>query len=367
LIVILTSTSNKLVNYSAIASSCETEVGIIVSKDVSESFEGTGLNYVSVGEISYECIVRNIHALNLLRNSTSVATVNERYLYLAEALEKQFSNDSSTVVYFRNKYLMRQRAEHLSIPQPTFELLNIKSELLHSGESFVIKPLDESSSRGVEVYIQHKPTLNDFNDERLIESFVDSDMYHIDGLFHNGDHLILSVSKYESGCLSYRESKPLISIMLSPKDEDYNVLKQYVINNFTRFFPNDEIIPYHLEVFYSEDKGIVFGEIAKRPGGGLIVHGIEKAYGVNLSSEYYRLLAGGHPKHYEMKFQTGFALIPHSYLGNSKSHQEVDGVLLDQTKDVRNEESSGSSDWYRRLLVRGFGYQDILRSIQSLI
>lgn len=178
------------------------------------------------------------------------------------------------------------------------DIINNKNEVPHSfsDEMIVVKPKDGAASSNIIAFtnidsfftsLKSKTTgieaLDGENQELAIdnfevETFVDGDIYHIDGVMNNGEIALLQVSKYINTCLDYANGYPLGSVQ---------VRNEAVYQDFA-----DKVVKalgivdssFHLEIIQSNKKELYFLEIANRPGGGDIGKVFELKTGIHLQN-----------------------------------------------------------------------------------
>ena len=122
----------------------------------------------------------------------------------------------------------------------------------------------------------------------LIEEYIPGNrMYHIDGLYHNGNILFSTVSEYVNGCLSFKEGNFVGSILLPTDNEICDRIKKETLSILQNLDTPNHTIPFHAEFFFFDNK-IIFCEIASRVGGGKINEMIKEATGVDLFVESIR-------------------------------------------------------------------------------
>lgn len=221
---------------------------------------------------------------------------------------------------FRNKVLMKQIVENSGIKVPNYQSINtrgdINSFIKKNPFPVVIKPIYGSGSE--ETYIiKTEVELNKFiqsNNNKLssflIEEFVEGDMYHVDGIIINGNLQFNIVSKYQLGCMSFTEGKPVASYILSNANPLYKIFTNEVVK-VIESLPTPKNTSFHAEFFLNGDNQLVFCEIASRSGGGEIVSTIECATKININKSSVLAQLG---KEKQLQIQdynlAGFILIP---------------------------------------------------------
>jgi hypothetical protein len=202
-------------------------------------------------------------------------------------------------IYFRDKYKMKQLARSKNVPVTDFTLIHNAVDLIdfiHDvGYPVVVKPVDGRGSAGVEI-IQNDMQLDHYLESgdlsksapRLAEKFVAGDMYQANGLYINGQCVLISIVKCVNSCLDFLHGDFLGLYMLS----DENPLKIRLID-FTRdllerALPMPKNGLFHVELFYTPQDQIILCEAACRLGGCIVNDEIRTAYGVDIRLEYAR-------------------------------------------------------------------------------
>jgi len=150
----------------------------------------------------------------------------------------------------------------------------------------VLKPVDGTASKDVLVFstyvdaltaIANRSTgLEGWDPERFqLEEYVEGPILHFDGLMLAGDPVAIVASKYLGTCLEFAQGVPQGSIQLDDDGRRCQVALDYlravgICNG-----------PFHLEMIEAID-GMVFLEVAARPGGGDIVETFRLATGIAL-------------------------------------------------------------------------------------
>jgi hypothetical protein len=150
----------------------------------------------------------------------------------------------------------------------------------------VLKPVDGTASKDVLVFstyadattaiANHATGLEGWDPGRFqLEEYVEGPIFHFDGLMLAGDPVAIVASKYLGTCLEFAQGVPQGSIQLDDDGGRCQVALDYLravgIRNG----------PFHLEMIEAID-GMVFLEVAARPGGGYIVETFRFATGIDL-------------------------------------------------------------------------------------
>lgn len=190
---------------------------------------------------------------------------------------------------FRNKVRMKEILKQGGVRVPEFREVLHPLDLVEFCEQHgfpaVYKPIDGAGSEQtyilrdwVEVHEALETTaFRPFE----VETFVEGEMHHVDGVRIGQETPFITASKYLNDCLAFREARYLGSVLLEEGAE----LRQRLID-FTKkvldLLPAPEAFPFHAEVFVQPNGELVFCEIACRAGGGRVVDMNAHAYGCHL-------------------------------------------------------------------------------------
>lgn len=209
---------------------------------------------------------------------------------LRDYLEINGQSEESALA-FRDKYEMKKKLEgQVNTPEfrkikDVFDLFNFIKEF---GYPFVLKPTDGSGSVGVKIVKDSKDLdrilENGINENLMVETFIEGEMYHVDGLYEDGNLLLSVPSLYINGCLAFHEENYLASVMLE-KGELHDRLNNTVRNVLEILPTPSHSIAFHAEFFLTPENELVFCEIASRVGGGMISETLEIVKGVDILSE----------------------------------------------------------------------------------
>ncbi|MFD3872137.1 hypothetical protein [Streptomyces sp. NPDC058623] len=226
---------------------------------------------------------------------------------------------------FRDKLLMKDLLRAAGVPLASYAAVPDVTSLLRFTEEHgfpvVVKPRRGGGSMGVEVlrddtglweYAGRAEGLGgDDESPLLVETYVEHELLHIDGLVVDGDvKLLWPSSQGTSTCLGMLEGHMLHSAMLDGNDPLLDPLRKLTLAALEAL-PTPATAIVHAEVFGTRD-GLVFNEIACRMAGGRIEEQLELGYGTNLPELYVRALTGAHlPDMPEQpKTIAGLALFP---------------------------------------------------------
>ena len=222
---------------------------------------------------------------------------------------------------FRNKILMKQLANKSNINTPQFSRIKGVKDIYNFvgefGYPLVIKPIYGSGSEDTHIISDNNDISNFINvySEVLkdfeIETFVEGEMYHVDGLIVGGEIYFSCVSKYYLDCLAFKEGKAVSSYLL----EESNWIKDELLKATTKLLaglPTPLNTAFHAEFFHSKSDEIILCEIASRSGGGEIINVINKTYKIHLNESLVRSICGLEVKKPVIPKEKlgGFSLIP---------------------------------------------------------
>lgn len=223
--------------------------------------------------------------------------------------------------FYRNKLIMKQLLTG-KVSVPNYNHINSSLDIIEFIEKndypIVIKPIDGmggintfiiKSSNDLHYILQEK---NICNGDYMIESYVEGDMYSIDGLLVKGNLEFCSVTQYHNSVLVYKENVGHSIEILSPNDDMYIKLSKFILK-VLEASKNPDLMVFHCEVFVNQKGEITFCEIASRLGGARIPELINQSYGINLEEVYCRLscnLYVDFPLNNQLKKYTGVYLVP---------------------------------------------------------
>lgn len=207
-------------------------------------------------------------------------------------------------VLFRDKHKMKGLMRKNGIKVAEDNKINSFFEALAfvekngSNYPYVIKPIDGAGSRDTFV-IKNLSELEKLDhryfEHAIIETFIPGDVYHIDGLYTQGQLRYMSVAKYIHTPLAFQQGKSTASMFLTNDSEEAQEMLAFG-RKVCMLMPLPENCIIHLETF-KNDQGIYFNEIAIRFGGGKILDTIDKEFNFNLLGEYLKAESGALFKH----------------------------------------------------------------------
>jgi hypothetical protein len=214
----------------------------------------------------------------------------------AAQLREMFAIQGQTVTSawaYRHKVLMKTYLTGLSIETPKYSSVRSTYDVVEfiekNGYPAVIKPVSESGSFGTNILNNEsdlcKYLANPYPGDTEIESFVDGEMYHVDGLIQNGEITFICASKYVNDCLSFRKNCFLGSYLLDRNNPLYDRLTS-ATKAVVAALPAARNMAFHAEFWHTPHNRIVFCEIASRTGGAVISTVVEHKHGLNIDREW---------------------------------------------------------------------------------
>lgn len=192
---------------------------------------------------------------------------------------------------FRDKFCMRLRLLESGFNCPRFSKIDnycdLKLFIDEIGFPLVFKERCGAGSKGL-VFLKNEADvealLQGFTSglpegKYLVESFVQGEMYHIDGLVVEGKPVVCLPSKYADNAANSDFSVALCSV--SVEGESASALRSFTEDVINRAFPSTDSYVFHLEVFV--DRGaFTVCEIACRLGGARIKDAVILRTGLDL-------------------------------------------------------------------------------------
>jgi len=194
---------------------------------------------------------------------------------------------------FRNKVLMKDTLRHSGVLLPHYRALDSAFTAIQFIEKYgypvVIKPFSESGSSGVHV-IRNEADLDRYlaqpaSGEMEIETFVEGQMYHVDGLILDGELVFIHPFEYINTCLAFRMNEANGTFTLSSAHPAYKPLVE-ATRKVLSALPSPRHMAFHAEFWRTPKDEIVFCEIASRTGGGMISSTIHYSFGINVDKEW---------------------------------------------------------------------------------
>lgn len=200
---------------------------------------------------------------------------------------------TASALAFRNKVIMKDHLRGSGVLLPEYRTLDSAYTAVRfveaHGYPVVIKPFAESGSYGTHI-IRNEQELDGYlaNAQRggvEIETFVDGQMYHIDGLIVDGEIAFIHPFQYVNDCLSFRKNEFSGTFTLSPSNPVYQPLID-ATRKVLAALPSPRHMAFHAELWRTRDGKLVFCEIASRTGGGMISSTISHSFGFNIDQAW---------------------------------------------------------------------------------
>ncbi|MCF2132233.1 ATP-grasp domain-containing protein [Strepomyces sp. STD 3.1] len=204
-----------------------------------------------------------------------------------------------SALLFRDKILMKKCLREAGINVPNFKkiesALDLYSFVQTHGYPVIVKPIDGSGSESTSV-LRNREDMLDYlafgiANNLEVESFVEGDMYHIDGLILNNEVVLNWPSRYVNGCLAFQNDQFLGSYQLEYDNPLTSRLIEFV-EKVLGALPTPEITTFHAEVFHTPDDNLVFCEIASRTGGAMVREAIQQGFGFDINQVCVQVQCG---------------------------------------------------------------------------
>lgn len=251
------------------------------------SFEQTrpsNVNIIYTTDYQNNCKSKAREILQL-KNFDAIVPLDEFDITTAAELREEFNIEGQSIAeaeVFRDKNLMTKKVKELGYRIPDSQKISNLSELktfYNIHKNIILKPLNGAGSVDT-FHIKFQSDLNlaaniAFKDgeQMLVQEYINSDIYHIDGFFNNGKLIYCEPSLYIYNPLLIKEGISAAAVSLDHNTLDYTRLVEYAFTLANQLYPGGTFL-FHLEVFYNS-KEITFLEIACRMGGARIRQNIE--------------------------------------------------------------------------------------------
>lgn len=212
---------------------------------------------------------------------------------------------------FRDKVRMKEILSQKNILVPPFREIEESTDLsdfvkIH-GYPLILKPCRATGCRGID-------RLNDEEDVRAalliiqdatrsfyqVETFIEGEMYHVDGLVIEGKIACSWPSLYFHPPLNMFKGKWASSYVLAADNPLILRLNQYA-EKILDIMPTPRNTAFHLEFFISPlEKEPVICEIASRVGGKGVNQAWKSSFGVDLKQSFVRMQYGKDLSHFSM-------------------------------------------------------------------
>ncbi|MFF8830094.1 acetyl-CoA carboxylase biotin carboxylase subunit family protein [Streptomyces sp. NPDC015131] len=200
---------------------------------------------------------------------------------------------TASALAFRDKVVMKDHLAGGPVDTPVYRRADSAYALVEftaeHGYPVVVKPVSESGSLGARV-IRDEADLDAYlarpwRGTSQVETFVEGQMYHVDGLVAGGEVVFVHPFRYVNDCLSFRDDDWVGCLPLSPGDPAYDRLVK-AAGAVLAELPTPPQTAFHAELWITPDDRVVFCEIASRTGGGMISAMVRHAFGVDLDKEW---------------------------------------------------------------------------------
>lgn len=216
-----------------------------------------------------------------------------RSAQLREVLNVQGQSVPSALA-FRQKVLMKDYLQDSKVQIPAYAALTSAYTAIQfikdHGYPVVIKPVSESGSLGTHIitcdedfqaYLQNPQPWT-----MEIETFVEGQMYHIDGLIIDGEVKFITPFRYVNDCLSFREGRYIGHCSVKPEEAVHGSLVE-TTRNVLAALPTPKNTAFHAELWIKPNGDTIFCEVASRTGGGMISSLIKHSFNVDLDKEWF--------------------------------------------------------------------------------
>lgn len=212
---------------------------------------------------------------------------------LREILQLKGQTVESALAY-RDKLVMKNCLQKSKIIMPSYCKADLREEVINfakqHGFPIVMKPRTGSGSFGINI-INNEDELHNYLKEKsltnmMAETFINGQMFHVDGLVVDGRVVFIQPSKYVNDCLSFRKNEYLGSCSLSPSDKLYQPLVD-VTNEVLNVLPTPKNMTFHAEIWEKDDGQLVFCEIASRTGGSMISLTLKYCFGFDIDKLWF--------------------------------------------------------------------------------
>lgn len=257
-----------------------------------DNFNDSALVEIDVYEIARElhaplCVA--LAEIDVLR----VARINDR-LGITQGAEER-------AMFYRDKFLMKQRTRQCGFAIAEMAQIHNATEAVRFSERHgfpvVVKPRDGRGSNGVEVlkdlgqltqWLAARPSTTFHN--LMIESYVRGSHYIVNGLYIEGQPILVSPVRVMTSALDFLGGKSHDLHMLDASNPLRERLVQYARSLVEDVLPSDPTMLFHLELFVAANGEIVLCEIASRLGGVFFNQELTHAWGIDPRMSFLRAL-----------------------------------------------------------------------------
>ena len=217
---------------------------------------------------------------------------------------------------FRDKFVMKETLLKNHIKTADFLLLKNELDLIRFIEAYgypvIVKPrkaygaietfvLKEKSD--LEDLLKLKGIFDEFqNSKFIVETFIEGEMYHIDGLVYQGKIVFICPSQYTSTCLEMNKKdnsqrKGYSASFALPQKDVLTKQLIYFTQKVLESLPTPPNTAFFLEVFKSNEGEFIVCEIASRVGGYPNPQVLWETFSIDLKQEFIRVQAGLPPSY----------------------------------------------------------------------
>lgn len=199
----------------------------------------------------------------------------------------------ASALAYRNKVIMKDHLRGSGVRLPAYRTLDSAYTAVQfveeHGYPVVIKPFAESGSYGTHI-VRSEQELDAYLERAPrggveIETFVDGQMYHVDGLVIDGQLVFIHPFRYVNDCLSFRKNEFSGSLTVARDNPLYEPLID-AARKVIAALPSPPNMAFHAELWHTKAGELVFCEIASRTGGGMISSTICHAFDFNIDREW---------------------------------------------------------------------------------
>jgi len=227
---------------------------------------------------------------------------------LRESFQLSTGQCLSSTLKFRDKVIMKSIVEKAGLKVPAFAAIENAIDLYNfiqkHGYPVVVKPIRGYGSINTTV-IRDEQKLNEFcvngfgnvcdgPIDMMAESFVNGQMYHIDGFVYENEPRLVWPSAYVNTVVNFDSNNYIAGYSLHSSNPLCRRIQEYVnaSNKALAAVDGPGMFPFHAEVWVTPQNEIVFCEVASRTGGGGIPTQMLSLFGVALSCSHTQFQSG---------------------------------------------------------------------------
>ena len=255
---------------------------LLIDDSKVESFETNKPTNVTLVTTQHYPEKRKETSQGILQQShfDAIVALDEFDMVLAAELREQFHIKGQSVSQaktFRDKDKMTQKVSELGFKIPHSRKISSYEELKNFFKEhgdIILKPLDGAGSVDT-FHLKSDNDLSPFDSDNfwgdktvLVQEYIYSDVYHIDGFVSHGNIIYCEPSQYIFNPLLIKEGISAAGVSLDYTSKHFKKLVDYASELSKKLYPDGTFL-FHLEVFYDGHE-IIFLEIASRIGGARI-------------------------------------------------------------------------------------------------